>query len=241
MKKTLIIISSIFLSLNIISSAKSATTAAVTYINTIHSVMLCGTGSTATACKNPVVLGKSTNGSSFDLSSVSAGASAGSIGNLGKASPGETFSYMQVILGKTFTIKGTGTNAATQTCYTASVANSGTATTGATQAIGHASSGNYSNQIVKIADNATLDTFMHGTNNLDGTTSGDASNGNSGTNSHTYVAFITPLTSSFTMKPGTIPQMKIAFDLSGAVNFPAGGTNCTVSPASPVVKITFIN
>ena len=78
---------------------------------------------------------------------------------------------------------------------------------------------------------------MRGTNNLDGTTSGDASNGNSGTN--TYMAFIAELTAPFTMKAGSVPQMKIAFDLSAATNFPA--SNCTVSPASPAVTVTFLN
>ena len=239
MKKTLIIIFSLFLSINITSVAKSGTGEAVSYTNTIHSIMLCGAGSTATSCDNPVILGSNTDGTSFDLSSISAGASAGSLGNLGQAAPGLTFAYMQVIMSKTFTIKGTGLNAASTpaTCYTAANSGNGTATTGATQAIGSTSSSDYASQAIKVADNATLDSNMRGTNNLDGTTSGDASNGNSGTN--TYMAFIAELTSPFTMKAGSIPQMKIAFDLSSATNFPA--SNCTVSPASPSVTVSFLN
>ena len=239
MKKTLIIIFSIFLSLNIFLAAKAQTGAADKFFNTIHAIMLCGTGSTATACKNPAVLGSTTDGTTFDLGSVTAGASAGSLGNLGKAPPGQTYSFMQVILSKTFQIEGSAVNAGSTTCYTASVANSGTATTGTTQSIGHATSSNKSLQIVTIAEDATLDTNMHGTNNLDGSTTGDAANADAGDN--TYVAFISELTAPFTMKPGVIPQMKIAFDLSAAVNFPAGGSNCTVSPATPVVTVTFLN
>ena len=237
MRKTLIIIFSLFLSLNITTIAKSGTGEAVSYINTIHSIMLCGSGSTATSCANPVILGSNTSGTSFDLSSISAGASAGSLGNVGKATPGSTFAYMQVIMSKTFTIKGTGTNAANATCYTAANSGNGTATSGATQAIGSTSSSDYASQDIKVANNASLDSNMRGTNNLDGTTSGDASNGNAGTN--TYMAFIPELTSPFTMKAGSIPQMKIAFDLSAATNFPA--SNCTVSPASPSVTVTFLN
>ena len=237
MKKSLIIIFSLFLSLNITTIAKSGTGAAVSYVNTIHSIMLCGTGSTATSCANPVILGSNTSGTSFDLSSISAGASAGSLGNLGKATPGQTFSYMQVIMSKTFTIKGTGTNAANATCYTAANSGNGTATSGTTQAIGSTSSSDYAAQAIKVANNASLDSNMRGTNNLDGTTGGDASNGNAGTN--TYMAFIAELTSPFTMKAGSIPQMKIAFDLSAATNFPA--SNCTVSPDSPSVTVTFLN
>ena len=237
MRKTLIIIFSLFLSLNITSVAKSGTGAAVSYVNTIHSIMLCGTGSTATSCANPVVLGSNTSGTSFDLSDITAGASAGSLGNVGKATPGSTFSYMQVIMSKTFTIKGTGLNAASATCYTAANSGNGTATSGTTQAIGSTSSSDYAAQAIKVANNASLDSNMRGTNNLDGTTSGDASNGNSGTN--TYMGFIAELTAPFTMKAGSIPQMKIAFDLSAATNFPA--SNCTVSPASPSVTVTFLN
>ena len=239
MKKTLIIIFSLFLALNITSVAKSGTGEAESYINTIHSIMLCGAGSTATSCANPVILGSDTSGTTFDLSSISAGASAGSLGNIGKAAPGLTFAYMQVIMSKTFTIKGTGLNAASTpaTCYTAANSGNGTATSGATQAIGSTSSSDYASQAIKVADNAALDSNMRGTNNLDGTTSGDASNGNSGTN--TYMAFIAELTSPFTAKAGSIPQMKIAFDLSAATNFPA--SNCTVSPASPSVTVTFLN
>ena len=237
MKKTLIIIFSLFLALNITSVAKSGTGEAESYINTIHSIMLCGAGSTATSCANPVILGSDTSGTTFDLSSISAGASAGSLGNVGKATPGLTFAYMQVIMSKTFTIKGTGASANNTTCYTAANSGNGTATSGATQAIGSTSSSDYASQAIKVADNATLDSNMRGTNNLDGTTSGDASNGNSGTN--TYMAFIAELTAPFTMKAGSVPQMKIAFDLSAATNFPAA--NCTVSPASPSVTVTFLN
>ena len=237
MRKTLIIIFSLFLSLNITTIAKSGTGEAVSYINTIHSIMLCGSGSTATSCANPVILGSNTSGTSFDLSSISAGASAGSLGNVGKATPGLTFGYMQVIMSKTFTIKGTGLNAASATCYTAANSGNGTATSGTTQAIGSTSSSDYASQDIKVANNASLDSNMRGTNNLDGTTSGDAANGNAGTN--TYMAFIAELTAPFTMKAGSIPQMKIAFDLSAATNFPA--SNCTVSPASPSVTVTFLN
>ena len=240
MKKTLIIIFSLFLALNITTVAKSGTGAAVSYTNTIHSIMLCGTGSTATSCANPIILGSNTTGTSFDLGSVTAGASAGSLGNLGKLTPGLTFAYMQVIMSKTFTIKGTGLNAASTpaTCYTAANSGNGTATSGTTQAIGSSTSSDYAAQDIKVANNATLDTNMRGTDNIDGTTSGDAANGNSGVDK-TYLAFIAELTSPFTAKAGAIPQMKIAFDLSAATNFPA--SNCTVSPASPAVTVTFLN
>ena len=52
------------------------------YINTIFAVNLCGPGSSLTACLNPVILGSTTAGTTFDLGAVTAGSSAGNMGNL---------------------------------------------------------------------------------------------------------------------------------------------------------------
>ena len=76
------------------------------YINTIYAVNLCGPGSSLTACVGPVVLGSSTSGTTFDLGSVAAGASAGNMGNLSAAVSGTTYSFAQVILSRAFTVTG---------------------------------------------------------------------------------------------------------------------------------------
>ena len=71
----------IFLSLVNYNKAYSAAVTPSSYINTVHSVMLCETGSSETTCLNPVILGsEGTTGKSFDLSSTTAGQSAGGIG-----------------------------------------------------------------------------------------------------------------------------------------------------------------
>ena len=89
------------------------------YINTIYAVNLCGPGSSLTACVGPVVLGSSTSGTTFDLGSVAAGASAGNMGNLSAAVSGTTYSFAQVILSRAFTVTGeaaaTGTRCRTET------------------------------------------------------------------------------------------------------------------------------
>ncbi len=61
----------IFLSLVNYNKAYSAAVTPSSYINTVHSVMLCETGSSQTTCLNPVILGsEGTTGKSFDLSST---------------------------------------------------------------------------------------------------------------------------------------------------------------------------
>ena len=81
---------------------------------------------------------------------------------------------------------------------------------------------------------------MRGTDNLNWTTSGDASNGRAGTND--YVGFISTLESPYTMKPGKLSKMKIAFDLSAATNFfEAGGQDCYITPSSPSVTVSFVD
>ena len=173
----------------ITSKVSAVSTTPVSYINTIYATMLCGAGSTSSACANPVVLGTEASGSSFDLSSISAGASAGSMGNLNSVGAGQTFSYMQVILSRDFTMKATGSDG-TRTCYTAA-------------------------------------------------TSGDAAAGASGTND--YVAFIITLTEPYTKKQGKMPQLQIAFSLTGAADFDdTGGATCLVTPSSPSVTVTFV-
>ena len=77
----------IFLSLVNYNKAYSAAVTPSSYINTVHSVMLCETGSSENTCLNPVILGsEGTTGKSFDLSSTTAGQSAGGIGSLLTAS-----------------------------------------------------------------------------------------------------------------------------------------------------------
>jgi hypothetical protein len=221
----------------IISKASSVSTTPVSYINTIYATMLCGTGSTSSACANPVVLGTEASGSSFDLSSITAGASAGSIGNLNSVGAGQTFSYMQIILSRDFTMQATGSDG-TRTCYTAANGSGGTAASGATPAIGSTNSAQYAAQVVTIPDSATLPANMHGTSNIDGTTSGDAAAGASGTND--YVAFIITLTEPYTKKQGKMPQLQIAFSLTGAADFDDTGAACLVMPSSPSVTVTFV-
>ena len=217
------------------------------YINKIYSVMLCGPGSSLTSCVSPVILGSETDGKSFDLSSVTAGASAGGIGSLATVPYGTTFSFFQVILDRNFTVVAEGSDG-TRNCVTAPASGDGTASDDTTPALGtpktsdSTASDNALAQVIKIPNGVTLDTNMNGTDVIDGSVStneeppGDAIDADT-----TFIKFRVALATPFTLKPGKMPNVQVAFSLANAVNFAnTGGGTCLVSPNAPTVAITFV-
>lgn len=217
------------------------------YINKIYSVMLCGAGSSLTSCVNPVILGSVAEGKSFDLSSVAAGASAGGMGSLATVPYGTTFSFFQVILDRNFTVVAEG-NDGTRNCVTAPASGDGTASNNTTPALGTpktsdgTASDNALAQVIKIPNGATLDTNMNGTDVIDGSVSaneeppGDAIDADT-----TFIKFRVALATPFTLKPGKMPNVQVAFSLANAVNFAnTDGGTCLVSPNAPAVAITFV-
>lgn len=216
------------------------------YINKIYSVMLCGAGSSLTSCVNPVILGSVAEGKSFDLSSVAAGASAGGMGSLATVPYGTTFSFFQVILDRNFTVVAEGSDG-TRNCVTAPASGDGTASNDITPALGTpktsdgTASDNALAQVIKIPNGATLDTNMNGTDVIDGSVSakeeppGDAIDADT-----TFIKFRVALATPFTLKPGKMPNVQVAFSLANAVNFDNTGGTCLVSPNAPTVAITFV-
>jgi hypothetical protein len=237
MKKIILILSLLFVTMFSVNTVKAATATPTSYINTIYSVMLCGAGSTATACANPVVLGSTFAGTTFDLASITAGASAGSMGDTSVVEPGQTFGFMQVILDRSFTMKATGSDGDT-TCYTAINSGNGTASSLANPAFASTSSGDLAAQVIRIPDNSSLDANMHGTNHIDGNTIGDDASGI--LSAKNYVGFIVTLETPFTMPAGNMPAINVAFSLTDSANFfEAGGSDCAITPSAPSVKVTF--
>jgi hypothetical protein len=183
--------------------ANAANVTPTSYVNTIYSVMLCGPGSSLTLCVDPVVLGSETAGKSFDLSSITAGASAGGMGSLSTVPYGTTYSFFQVILDRQFTVTATGSDGDT-TCATEANSGNGTASSGDTPAIA-----------VAAGDAVDSDT--------------------------PYIKFRIALATPFTLKPGKMPNVQVAFSLTNAVSFSeGGGTDCLVTPNAPAVAITFV-
>ena len=218
--------------------ANAANATPTSYINKIYSVMLCGHGSSLTLCVDPVLLGSETAGKSFDLSSITAGASAGGMGSLSTVPYGTTYSFFQVILDRQFTVTATGSDGDT-TCATAASSGGGRASSGDTPAIAVAG-GTAAAQVIKIPDDSVLPTNMSGTDVIDGSVS--ANDEPAGVDSDTpYIKFRIALATPFTLKPGRMPNVQVAFSLTDAVSFSEiEGTDCLVTPNAPAVAITFV-
>ena len=217
--------------------ANAANATPTSYINKIYSVMLCGPGSSLTLCVDPVVLGSETAGKSFDLSSITAGASAGGMGSLSTVPYGTTYSFFQVILDRQFTVTAAGSDGS-NTCRTEANSGRGTASSGITPAIAVAG-GTAAAQEIKIPDGSVLATNMSGTDVIDGSVS--ANDEPAGVDSDTpYIKFRIALATPFTLKPGKMPNVQVAFSLANAVNFATTAGACSVSPNAPAVAITFV-
>ena len=219
----------------------SAAVTPSSYINTVHSVMLCGAGSSETECLNPVVIGnEGTTGKSFDLSSTTAGASAGAIGSLSNVPIGQTFTYLQVILNRNFTVTAAGSDD-TAACITGG--SDASAASGTTPADGtrDSTAANAVAQVIRIPDGTTLANHMSGTDKIDG--SSDSANeepaGDPVDANTPYIKFRVELGTPFTLKPGKMPNVQVAFDLTDAVQFDDAAA-CLVYPNAPTVSIKFV-
>lgn len=202
------------------------------YINTVHAMQLCETGSTLANCVNPFTIGESVAGRSMDLGKVG---SAVGFGNAGLIPSGKTYTHGQVIMSRTFTIAGSVATTGSVTCNTGGTA--GTA----------ASGGGATNNNVIAAQ-----TLVAG----DGTGNGDVMNSTSavingtdaaaGTlaNGDAFMKFRWLLSKPLNVSVGKIPSMTISFDLSTALEFNDGSGNGACDgndfyPGKPVISNTF--
>jgi hypothetical protein len=232
-KKIILITLSMFLILLNINKVMAAKGEPTQYINTIFAVNLCGPGSSLTACLNPVLLGSTTAGTTMDLSTVAAGAAAGTMGNLNAAVVGTTYSFAQVILSRAMTLTGT-----VGSCVTKSGANFDI---DSPSVVGGANSGTAVSQIVGIPSGATIGSNMIGTTSTNGINGTDNSSGNGNiADAENNVKFRFALSTPYTHKAGKLPTFTIEFDLSEAIEFSA---NCTssVTPGPPAVTASFSN
>ncbi|MDC0426138.1 hypothetical protein OAL80_04580 [Pelagibacteraceae bacterium] len=232
-KKIILITLSMFLILLNINKVMADKGEPTQYINTIFAVNLCGPGSSLTACLNPVLLGSTTDGTTMDLSTVAAGAAAGTMGNLNAAVVGTTYSFAQVILSRAMTLTGT-----VGSCVTKSGANFDI---DSPSVVGGASSGTAVSQIVGIPSGSTIGSNMIGTTSTNGINGTDNSSGNGNiADAENNVKFRFALSTPYTHKVGKLPTFTIAFDLSEAIEF---SDNCTssVTPGPPAVTASFSN
>ena len=105
------LIKSIFILYALLYSANSFanTGAATEYKVTMTKLELCETGSTTANCLNALTISPSSTSGEVDIASVSAGATAGSYGNIAKAKIGTLYTFIQITMSRQFSITGTAT------------------------------------------------------------------------------------------------------------------------------------
>ena len=95
-------------------------------------------------------------------------------------------------------------------------------------------------QVIRIPDNTTLANHMNGTDAIDGTvTANEEPAGDPVDGDTPYIKFRVELGTPFTLKPGKMPNVQVAFNLTNAVQFDDAAA-CLVWPNAPVVSITFV-
>ena len=236
--------------------------AADTYKVTVEQVELCETGSSATTCLSPVVLGTGTQ--IMDIASVAAGAVAGNYGNASLITVGKTYTWLQTTLNRKITIKADFAVASGRWCSTASGNTAGTTSAFAVGTAGTAAADSETAMIMYIADEASAHAITGWTlngsadnqaginismgSNITGvTTVGGTGTAGDVASSDTYIQHRVELTTPFTMGIN-VPVIDISFETSGAVyatnttdkneDETANDAACALWPGEPTITIT---
>ena len=98
-------------------NAVAGTGAATEYKITIYKIELCDSTSTASACNGAITVYDGNSGA-IDIANTTAGAAAASLGNAGVAKFGTSYTYLQITMGRAYTVKGSAEDSAGNTCYT---------------------------------------------------------------------------------------------------------------------------
>ena len=209
--------------------------AAVKYVNTVYMVSLCETGSTASSCLNPTILGSQAAGTSMDLGAVEAGSAAASMGNTSALKFGTTYTYGQVVLNRSFQASGSDGS-----CQTSDSAAAGTKTA---FAVGKSGTDTDELQTIMIPTSTGNGAALNGSPNATNATTGDSAAGALDADDE-YIKFRWELASPFTPEVGVMPTMTITFDISGSLNFNgtcagSAGTTNGITPGAPVITNSF--
>jgi len=224
LSKLLIILS--FMSFNPISAyAAVATGLATTYTLTITKMELCETGSTAAACLNPITVSLPGIGTALDIAAVTAGETAGTIGNFGLANAGTTYTYLQTTMSRAVLAAGTVgaciTNAGKNGALSTNVANTTGSATGKT-------AGAAADVTVYVpaltAANAPGYPQLNSVSDADGA---DPAASNVVLATHSHFQFRDELAKPFKLDPSAIPTVTFAFSTANALkNINTGASNC---------------
>ena len=180
---------------------------ATEYKINIYKIELCDSTSTASVCNGAVTVFDGNSGD-IDIANTTAGAAAASLGNASAATFGTVYTYLQITMGRDFTVKGSAADDSGTTCYTKSDGSAGELAKGSAESGDEAS--------------ATLYAAMVGTdvgNNLTGLQTLTDTTGVASTieSNDEFFQYRQELASTFIMEPGNIPSVSIAFGTSAAV------------------------
>ena len=190
-------------------NAVAATGAATEYKITIYKIELCDSSSTASACNNAVTIFDGDSGA-IDIANTTAGVAAASLGNASAAKFGTSYTYLQITMGRDFTVKGSAADGSGTTCYTKSgeAGAAGTLAKGTTTAGSVASTTLYAAMVgTSVGDNLTGLSSLTDTTGVVSTIASDDE----------YFQYRQELASTFTMVQGNIPSVTVAFGTSAAV------------------------
>ena len=211
----------------------AATGAATEYKVTMTKLELCETGSTTANCLNPLTISPSGTSGAVDIASVSAGATAGSYGNIAKAKIGTLYTFIQITMSRQFQITGTAGSCATK------AGESGTKTTDAKGQTG----GTPGSSTLYVPDGTnTYGDHINGSiDSLGASVSADKT---VGTNDEYFQYRKIISGGGLKVKAGDFPTVKVAFDVSNAVGEGTGGGACTgdvMYANEPGMTISFVD
>ena len=211
MKKIKIFLITILFTFIYYGNAVAGTGEATEYKIKIYKIEMCDSTSTASACNNAVTIYDKTAGSGdIDIANTTAGAAAASLGNASAATFGTAYTYLQITMGRAFTVKGSAADGSGTTCYTKSgeAGAAGTLAKGTTSAGSVASTTLYAAMVgTSVGDNLTGLSSLTDTSGVASTIASDDE----------YFQYRQELASTFTMVQGNIPSITVAFGTSAAV------------------------
>lgn len=207
MKKIKTFLISIIFTFIFYGNVVAGTGEATEYKINIYKIELCDSTSTASVCNGAVTVFDGNSGD-IDIANTTAGAAAASLGNASAAKFGTAYTYLQITMGRDFTVKGSAADDSGTTCYTKSDGSAGTLAKGSEDSGDEASATLYAAMVgTSVGDNLT------GLQTLTDTT-GVASTIE---NNDEFFQYRQELASTFIMEPGNIPSVSIAFGTSAAV------------------------
>ena len=209
MKKIKTFLISIIFTFIFYGNVVAGTGEATEYKITIYKIELCDSSSTASACNGAVTIFNGDSGS-IDIANTSAGAAAASLGNASAATFGTAYTYLQITMGRNFTVKGSAADGSGTTCYTKSgeAGAAGTLAKGTTTAGSVASTTLYAAMVgTSVGDNLTGLSSLTDTTGVASTIASDDE----------YFQYRQELSSTFTMVQGNIPSITVAFGTDNAV------------------------